>query len=923
MNRLGKMMTAGAAVLLFLLAVIPAYPVHAADTGRVVRVAFPEAAGLNETYEDGTRGGTVYEWLMEIAKYTGWKYEFVEGEAIDLMEELKAGTCDMMGGMFLREDLKELYNYPKYSTGSNYSLLIYRKDDEDIKGFDYSSMNGKKIGVFAKATDKIERLNKFLDFNGIQAQLVSYERGEEYERCLENPDIDIMLGSDVYMTDAYNVAAKFESEPSYIVTTKKETELCAELSQAIESIYSADPEFSKKLYDKYYPGQYINSIYFTDKERTFIENNGPVRVAVVKDRYPICYEQDGEKKGSAVTSMEIIGEKTGLTFEYVYADTYQKAMDLVKEGKADVINGFMDSDDTAVEMGMVRTAAYASINSVILRNKNSYESGEGRVMALPQGHKLKTWGKNDSIRYYGTYVDCLKAVNSGEADYTQMPTAFMEGMYAEDYYANVVLASDNDMPQELSVAMAMPVNVPLYSILSKAVNNLSEEERSVIIGQNTLGIRESAATLKSLVYSNPVLAISVCAGMILLISGIAILIISYRSREKIMKVRLEKAEETSKAKSDFLSRMSHEIRTPMNAIIGLTSLTKMQEEIPPAVSKNLEQIDSSAKFLLSLLNDVLDMSKIDSNKMKMECAPFDLNHIFAQINNMFTAMIESKEMKFAITCDLNGTMFKGDEMRLQQVLTNLLSNACKFTPDGGRIELIVREESRNKGKAVLYFAVKDTGIGIRKEDCERIFHAFEQAKEHQSSTAGTGLGLAISSSLVQLMGGELKVESQPGEGSVFYFTLQMPVFEGNLPAEEEKCEGKRYSLKGLHVLLAEDNDINAEIAVELLELEGILVERAANGRRAVDIFERSTPGSFDIILMDINMPVMNGLEATAEIRAMPRWDASTVPIIAMTANTFQEDRDEAAAAGMSGFLSKPFDVEHLYKILAHSAGRKF
>ena len=212
---------------------------------------------------------------------------------------------------------------------------------------------------------------------------------------------------------------------------------------------------------------------------------------------------------------------------------------------------------------------------------------------------------------------------------------------------------------------------------------------------------------------------------------IVILVISYRSRVKIMKMQLEKAEETSKAKSDFLSRMSHEIRTPMNAIIGMTGLTKMQREVPDGIRKNLEQIDASAKFLLSLLNDVLDMSKIDSQKMQMEVAPFDMNSMLSQMNHMFQALVKSRQMKFFITCDLKETMFEGDKMRLQQVLTNLLSNACKFTEDGGTIELTVRQEDSHSRSAVLYFSVRDTGIGIREEDRERIFNAFEQAKVNQ------------------------------------------------------------------------------------------------------------------------------------------------------------------------------------------------
>lgn len=909
------------AVTVILTLTVSVIQVWAEEEQKIVRVAFPEAAGLNEIYEDGTRGGVVYEWLTEIAKYTGWTYEFIDEVPEELLGETGAEKWDLMGGMYYRDTLAEIYNYPKYSAGFNYSLLIYRKDDESIQSFDHTTLNGKKIGAYSIAKDKIERLKKFLDFNGIRAEIVTFDDLEGYNRCLSNPEIDLMLGSDVYMTDDYNVAAKFESEPSYIVTSKTETGLCRELNEAMEAIYAANPDFAEELYRKYYPDEYINSISFTADEKKFIEHSEPVKVSIVQGRYPICYEQDGEHKGAALTSMELIAERTGLTFEFVHADNYEQAIEMVKDGRADIFNGFMESENSAQELGVVRTASYASLNSVILRNKNSYDRDEGKVMALPRDHMLKTWGEKDTVRYYSSYKECLDAVNAGEADYTKIPTAFMEGMYAEDYYANIVLAADTDINEELSIAMYTPVNVPLYSVLSKAINNLSDEEKSNIIGQNTLGRRKSAATLKTLLYTNPVLVVSICVGIILLFSVIVILVISYRSRVKIMKMQLEKAEETSKAKSDFLSRMSHEIRTPMNAIIGMTGLTKMQREVPDGVRKNLEQIDASAKFLLSLLNDILDMSKIDSQKMQMEVIPFDMNSVLSQMNHMFHALVKSRQMKFFITRDLKETMFEGDPMRLQQVLTNLLSNACKFTEDGGTIELTVRQEDSPSGTAVLYFAVRDTGIGIREEDRERIFNAFEQAKVSQRTANGTGLGLAISASLVRLMGGELRVDSQPGVGSVFFFTLCMPVYAGQIPEQEEQKGISGYSLEGLRILLAEDNDINADIAKELLELQGIKVIRAQNGKIAADIFERSQPGSFDAILMDINMPVMNGLDAASAIRAMSRPDAESVPILAMTANTFQEDRDKAKAAGMTGFLSKPFEVEQLYEVLAGATGR--
>lgn len=918
MKKWMKYLASGLMSFLIAVCVYPSLSVNAEEETRVLRVAFPEAKGINKVYDDGTYGGTVYEWLMEIAKYTGWEYEFNTGDTDEKLIEMNNGEYELMGGMFLRDDLKAFYNYPKYSAGYNYSLLIYRQDDQDIKQFDYSTINGKKIGVFTNAVDKIDRLKKFLEFNGIQAELVYYNNVETYERCLEGEEVDIMLGSDIYMKEGYNVVAKFPTEPTYIVTSKEETELCEELSAAMEAIYSVNPNFGEEVYEKYFPGNYINSIVLTDAERSFIDNSDVIRIAVVKERYPLYYELDGTEQGIIPKTIELIKNKTGLEFEYVYTDNYKQSLEYVKEGKADLISGFMDSEDVAQSMGLIRTAGYATLNSVILRNKQSYDNRDSMVMAQLRDHTQDPWGEHDTVEYYDNYDDCLAAVNSGEADYTQMAAAFIEGLYAKDYYANVVMVSDTDMKEELSFAMNKSSDVMLYTILSKVIHNLSEEETANILSQNTIGMRDNSVTFKTLLYTNPILAVCFSVGIILLLSIVVILIISNRMHVKIMGVKLEKAEETSKAKSDFLSRMSHEIRTPMNAIIGLTSLTQMLKETPPAVEKNLKQIDASAKFLLSLLNDILDMSKIDNQKMVTLKLPFDLNHMVSQLKNMFEVQAANKHIRFEITNLLQETLFLGDEMRLQQILTNLLANACKFTSDGGSVELVIRQKGMDEEKGSIYFAVKDTGIGIEEKDLGRIFNAFEQVNESNTAIQGTGLGLAISNSLVQLMGGEMNVESQPGKGSVFYFTLQLPIYHGELQVSGKTDQNVFQELKGIRILLAEDNDINAEIAVELLELQNMEVLRVENGEQAVEAFKANPEGYFDVIMMDINMPVMNGLDATRQIRAMLMAYAEQIPILAMTANTSQEDRNEANAAGMTGFLSKPFDVAQLYEILLHA-----
>lgn len=886
------------------------------ESPRVLTVAFPESAGINETYEDGTHGGCVYDWLYEIAKYTGWEYEFVTGDSSELLDGMMNCEYDIMGGMFYYDGYEEFFQYPEYIMGSNNSLLVYKQDDSSIKNYDYKTLNGKRIGMLEKATGKIERLKKFIDFNNLTCELVYYKEIPDYEKCLDRGEVDLIYGSDVSMQEGYNVAAMIEGDPYYLVTAIDEPELCEQLSAAMESIYAANPNFAEELYEKYFPKKYINSLVFTEEEKAFIKNHNVIRIAVEEDQYPIYYEEDGEKRGMVPTFLSLMEDRTGLSFEYVHADSYEALFTLLEEGQADVIGSFADDDQWADSRSLSRTACYASLNTVILRNKRTSQE-ECSVIAVPGGRDVEPELPSDTVKYYDSYENCVAAVNRGEADYTRLPASIMENLYAKDYYPNVLFTAESGQMDEVALALPKPVETTLYSILNKAINSLQPQELESILGQNMLMPPTGTMTFKSLFYANPIVTISVCVGLVVLISAAILLITYYRMKNRVMKVRLEKAQETTRAKSDFLSRMSHEIRTPMNAIIGLTNLTLLTGEATPAIREDLAKIDSSAQFLLTLLNDILDMSKIESNKMDLELSPFDLQEVITQLQNIFTLQMEQKQIALHFECEVKETQYIGDKVRLSQILTNLLSNAYKFTQKGGEITFSVMEEETGEDCARLKFSVKDNGIGVKEEDRERIFHSFEQAGEHNKSMPGTGLGLSICRSLVKLMGGELLLQSEVNRGSEFFFTIELPVYRGVIEGSDSQTQ-EEISLAGKHILLAEDNDINAEIAVELLALEQVFVERAQDGQQAVDFFASHPEGYFDLILMDINMPVKNGLEASIEIRGMNRADAGTIPILAMTANTFQEDRQEAMEAGMTGFLPKPFDVRQLYQIIQDS-----
>ena len=367
----------------------------------------------------------------------------------------------------------------------------------------------------------------------------------------------------------------------------------------------------------------------------------------------------------------------------------------------------------------------------------------------------------------------------------------------------------------------------------------------------------------------------------------------------------------SKAKSEFLSRMSHEIRTPMNGIIGMTAIALQQGQSRERAIDCLQKIQSSSQYLLGLINDILDMSKIESGKMKLEPCNFSIYEMLDTIGELIAPQAQAKQIDFVKEIRISHKWFWADRMRISQVLINLLGNAVKFTPVRGKVILSVEELEGDGERAGVCFAVSDTGIGIAQEDQERVFRSFGQASSNPSKQQGTGLGLSISSRLVQLMGSNIQIESQPGEGSTFRFMIPISLgedMEMGASVEEVSFEGRR-------VLVVEDNELNSEIAQCLLEERGFEVDCVYNGAEAVEQIKNKPPGTYDVILMDIMMPVMDGLEATRAIRGMEREDCHTIPIVAMSANAFDDDLKKSVECGMNGHLSKPVDVEKLYQTL--------
>jgi len=407
--------------------------------------------------------------------------------------------------------------------------------------------------------------------------------------------------------------------------------------------------------------------------------------------------------------------------------------------------------------------------------------------------------------------------------------------------------------------------------------------------------------------------------MFLIILSLFIMFNIYNSmmnREKKLEISSVKAEQRSRAKSIFLSNMSHDIRTPMNAIMGYTALAKKVTDNPEETADFLDKIEVSGKHLLALINDVLEMSRIESGKMDLEPVTTDIERTIREAGDLFTTQMIGKSICFSVSCeDVKDRLVMCDRNRLNRVLLNLLSNALKFTPEGGRVSLILRQTGSVENEGVFEIRVEDSGMGMSPEFAEKVFEFYSRERSAEN-IQGTGLGMAITKSIVDIMGGTISVKTKKGVGTAFIINLTLPVSECDSETVETEKDEKTGDFSGMKVLLVDDNEINREIAMMILQESGFEIMTAENGKDALDIIAESTPGEYRLILMDIQMPVMNGYDATKAIRALDNKELSEIPIVAMTANAFAEDIQEAKDAGMNAHIAKPFDAKKILDTLS-------
>ena len=627
-----------------------------------------------------------------------------------------------------------------------------------------------------------------------------------------------------------------------------------------------------------------------------------------------------------VDVLDKIKDFTGLDFSYVYAKNYSDAVHLVQRGKADILGFFLGDENDAAQLGLALSASYVSANNIIVRNKACSYPAPGLVGALVESQRFPSGISAEKIRSYPGIKEALAAVNSGEADFIYGLSSKMEQDISRYHFTNLAPVTLVNDQSAISFALPTPVDPDLLTVLNKAINNLSESERTVIRNRNLESIGVSEFSLTDFIYANPLQFMFIVMFVLSVLFTALLLAMGARMKATVIQGNLKRAEAANLAKSEFLSRMSHEIRTPMNGIVGMSTIAMQNIDNTDKIKDCLEKVIMSSKHLLALINDVLDMSKIESGKVELRHESFNFRAFLQDLENLYGEQAKSKGISYEtiLASDLEVQII-GDSLRLNQVLSNLLSNALKFTPAKGMIKLRASKTGEDQENVYLRFEVIDTGCGIAEENYDKIFESFEQENVDVTyKYGGTGLGLSIVKRFTGLMGGGIHVTSVQGSGSTF--TVDLPfgkIKESGKPTRFSDINGRNdlakdcyavdYDFKGKRILLVEDNELNREIAEELIGVTGASVESAEDGVQAVEMFKESAEGYYDLILMDVQMPHMDGYEATRCIRALGRSDAQKVPIFAMTANAFAEDVQKSREAGMNAHISKPLNIRAVYK----------
>ena len=921
-------------LLLLLSAVLPVKAAEETAPVKVVRVGSFEDT-FNYVNEKGARKGYGYELLQTLSGYTGWQFEYVTCDWSDCFEKLKNGEIDIMGAISYTEDRAEEMLFSDEPMGEEKYYLYADLSRADISASDYKTLNGKKVGVLM-GTEPEVMLTEWEEKYGLKTEHVNVSNNEDAKQKLANHEIDCFVSlEEAFWTElGISTITRVGKSGIYYALNKDRPDLKEELDNAMRALDEAVPFYTADLYKRYFSMDYTPIL--IGEEKAWLKEHGAIKMGfLTSDSGVSTFDPaTGEFTGVITDYIQFAADCLGnqeLEFQLVGYDSKEAELDALKSGEIDMIFHFDQSPNLAEEYHFACTNTTWTSNLMAVTNKQHFNENNVNRIAVPQ-NKLSL--KKYLAFYYPQWeiVDCdtqedaAKLVKDGQAD------CFVTGISSENKYSKKY--SFYSVPLLNPVKSCFAVNSGNRSLLSILNKTIKAMPVNMLAG--ALAMYKSSArkvTLSDFIKDNFFMALlvsSIAVAVVLL----TILMLLQKARkaeaaarkaandtQKLnakLQVTVENAESANHAKSTFLFNMSHDIRTPMNAIIGYADLASRHLDDPAKLKNYMENIQVCGQNLLMLLNNVLDLARIENDKTEMEYSVSNIEKDFRNCVAMFRNQADSKGQTLTVTTQLQYPYIYADIPHLTEICTNLVSNAVKYTGAGGTIRCNVTQKPGEKeGWCDTVVTVADNGIGMSQEFQKHIFEPFERERTSTvSKVEGSGIGMGIVKKLVGLMSGTVEVESRIGVGSTFTVTIPCRIAsEDETQAKRETNPSDQKCLCGTRILLTEDNDLNAEIAVELLQEEGCTVDRAKDGVECVDMLEKAANGTYQLILMDIQMPVMNGYDAARVIRRMDDPQKANIPIVAMTANAFSEDRQAALDAGMNDHIAKPIDMNILVSTL--------
>lgn len=898
-------------------AVMPA-PALAAQSDQQIKTVRVGWLVNNEGFQDGNPGerlsGWGYEYLQTLSYYTpGWQYEYVSGTFTELMDMLETGEIDLMPNISYSEERAQKLLFSSNPEGTERYYIYAKPDRDDLSKGDPQALQGLTIGCNPGVMQTIVG-QQWLASEGITCTYKEMPGGGDLFAALANDEVDATIMNDTISSPSASPMFYVGSSDYYFAVPKSRPDLMDDINSAMAAINRVNPRFNDEVKSNY-SAQNSGSSSLTGDERTWLkENNNTVTLGYLTGKLPYCNEgENGEMEGSLASLVTTLHDKFGITVKTVAFESNEKLQKALTKGTVDVALPIYRDYWLAEQMGFVQSTSLGSISLTVIHAGSDLSKDLQSIACANSSivnHRVL-----ESLYPTATITECesgdemFNALALGKVSSIIVPSSRMETIRdkhdIEDY-------GKTELPNTAELSCWISRGEPeLLGIINKGIINAGDSLAASNYSSASYTAQESD-TLRFL-YRNRT---AIAATLIGILSVSIILLIWSLKRARTER---EKAVAANAAKSAFLTRMSHDIRTPLNGILGLIEIEELKEGDMQAARESRAKARVAANHLLSLINDILEMGRIEEHKMTLEHESFNLKELCDDALVLCRLRASDRGITLLNTSEpyaVDQSMI-GSPTHIRRIIINLLDNSIKYNKHGGTVTFFSTVKPLNDTRALFCFTIEDTGIGMTTEFLKHIYEPFAQeGNDARSKFQGTGVGMPIVKSLIDMMGGTIEISSELGVGSTF--DVQIPLdIDRNPQARIKLVEATpSCSLAGMSVLLAEDNDLNAEIAQALLESEDVVTTRAANGNEAVDLYLSRPAGSFDAILMDIMMPGMDGYEATRVIRLSGKPDAADIPIIALTANAFAEDAKTAHDAGMNAHLSKPLDFEKLKNMLA-------